>query len=506
MAIMTPHQHHHHNHHGQKVIFMMATGLLGFFLGAQYSAIAHCHTDSSQIPRKQDFIADSVIEFRKPADTANIHHSSPMSLNGNNNSNERMKPQAALDYKGTRLHVVFSTSCTEQMHWESFVFFYHAWKVGQPGRVTRIASGCSEQEAQEADQFHRQSIQTMSSNFHLHLTPDFSKQRIGDDKSSYKYMNKPFGLKSWLENVLQMNATERPTGVEDGVIILMDPDMVLLRPITHDFSNQDVIWVEENPATTMVKHGYPMAQQDGYLDNRWMHIDGAFVTGDPAIAKPKGKDGPIHWNTGPPYLATVKDMYDISTLWTQFAPRVDHINPGLFAEMQGFIWATYKLNLPHTLIKSIVVSETHSQIREGWAYIDNLPDNEVCLPSEAITALPIALHYCGRYGLGPDFFISKYRIKKNFLTCDQNLLMPPPRDIHTKYDYFIKPPPAKGAPPEKPEKTEFRNPNQAKREAFMVCELIDAFNEAAGYFKTNNCRPDANFNKVYTIHKDPKNH
>jgi peptidyl serine alpha-galactosyltransferase len=323
-------------------------------------------------------------------------------------------------------------------------------------------------------------------------------------------MNKPFGVKSWLENVLQMNATDdgttRPKGVEDGVIILMDPDMILLRPITHDFSNQDVIWVEENPATTMVKHGYPMAQQDGYLDNQWMHINGSFVTGDPKIPRPKGKDGPIHWNTGPPYLATVKDMYEISKLWVEYAPRVDHIHPGLFAEMQGFIWATFKLNLPHTLIKSIVVSDTPGQHREGWAYIDNLPDTEVCVPSKAITALPIGLHYCKRYGLGPDFFISKYRIKKNFLTCEQNLLMPPPRNIHTMYDYFIKPPPSHGKPIEHEERTIFKNPNQAKREAFMLCGLIEAFNEAASYFKTHNCRPGANFNKIYTIHNDPKDH
>jgi peptidyl serine alpha-galactosyltransferase len=488
-----------HHHHGQKYMLVLATGVLGFVLGTQYSVMTnYCHTGSSEssVPMKQDFIADSVMEFQKPAEK-------DYSLKAHNN-----KPQASLDYHGTRLHIVFSTSCHEQMHWESYVFFYHAWKVGQPGTITRIASGCNEKEGQEAAQFHRQSIQTMSRHFHLHLTPDFSKQRISS-KSSYKYMNKPFGLLSYLENELKMNATDdttRPKGVEDGVIILMDPDMVLLRPITHDFSNQDVIWVKKNPANTMVKHGYPMAQQDGYLDNSWMHINGSFVTGDPTIKKPIGKDGPIHWNTGPPYLATVKDMYEITKLWTEYAPRVDHINPGLFAEMQGYIWATFKLNLPHTLIKSLVVSDTPSQQREGWAYIDNLPNNETCIPSQAIQALPVCLHYCKRYGLGPDFFLSKYRIKKNFLTCKQNLLMPPPRDIHTKFDYFIKPPQANGKPADEPSKTTFKNPLQAKREAFMLCGLIDAFNEAASYFKTHDCGSEANFNKVYTIHKDPKDH
>ena len=38
-------------------------------------------------------------------------------------------------------HMVFSTACSSYQDWQSFLFFYHAHKVSQPGRVTRIASG-----------------------------------------------------------------------------------------------------------------------------------------------------------------------------------------------------------------------------------------------------------------------------------------------------------------------------------------------------------------------------
>ncbi|CAB9527465.1 expressed unknown protein [Seminavis robusta] len=497
------HHHSHHSHHpsssrnGTKQILLIATFCFALLIvvGTQcYAAMGRTdlltqNPHSAAFVTKDDYISDSVVEYRKEGSDEGQPQNSP--------------EEPGLDYNGTPLHVVFSTSCSEQMHWESYTFFYHAFKVRQPGTVTRIASGCTDKEAEFALQFHRESIQTMSDRFRLHLTPDFSKQRL-TDKSNYKYMNKPFGLRSWLENVLQMNSTDsrRPRGVEDGVVILMDPDMVLLRPLVHDFSKEDVIWVEDNPATTMVKHGFPMAQQDGYLGNQWMYINGTFITGDPTITKPKDKFGPLYWNTGPPYLATVKDMYDISVLWTDYAPRVDHINPGLFAEMQGFIWATYKLNLPHTLIKSIVVSTTKAHHREGWAYIDNLPDSEVCVPSPAMK-LPIGLHYCKRYGLGPDFFFSKYRLKKNYLNCEKNLLQPPPKDIHTKYDYFISPPPPHGKPPKELEKKSFTQ-KQAKREGFMLCGLIHAVNEAATYYKKHNCDDKiANFNKVYTIRNDP---
>jgi hypothetical protein len=179
----------------------------------------------------------------------------------------------------------------------------------------------------------------------------------------------------------------------------------------------------------------------------------------------------------------------------------DHINPGLFAEMQGQIWAAYKLGLPHTLIKSIVVSTTQSHHREGWAYIDALPENGVCPPA-ADAKLPIGLHYCKRYALGPDFFFSKYRLKKNFISCEKALMKTPPSDIDTKYDYFIAPPPASGKYPGEPEKKTFSK-KQAKREAFMMCGLISAVNEASLYFKKNNCGPDANFDRTYTIKNDP---
>jgi hypothetical protein len=72
-------------------------------------------------------------------------------------------------------HMVFSTSCTDQQHWESYVFYFQAFKVQQPGTVTRIVSGCKPNEAAELQTFHALHIQPMSPHFHLHMTPDFTK-------------------------------------------------------------------------------------------------------------------------------------------------------------------------------------------------------------------------------------------------------------------------------------------------------------------------------------------
>lgn len=489
---VSKHDNHHH-HHRRISIAITCLGILAVVASQYFSAAKHANllTPVSPILSKDDYISASVVEYRKEVEEVVPGYGGKQQDRGDDKGEHNEEP--GLDYHGTPLHVVFSTSCSDQMHWESYVFFYHAFKVKQPGTVTRIASGCNDKEAEFARQFHAASIQTMSDRFYLHLTPDFSKQRLHDNaKTSFKYMNKPFGLRDWLENSpLQMksSSTTKPTGVEDDVVILMDPDMILLRPLLHDFTQEDVVFAEENPPTLKVIRGKPIAQQDGYLNNKWMTLNGTFITGDPNIGRPKDRTGPLNWNTGPPYLATVKDMYDICLLWTEYAPRVDHINPGLFAEMQGFIWATYKLGLPHTLIKSIVVSTTETPHREGWAYVDALPDNEVCAPP-ASAKLPIGLHYCSRYALGPDFFFSKYRLKKNFLDCRKNLMLPPPLDIGTTYDYFVAPPPASGKPPQKVEKKTFSK-RQTKREAFMMCGMISAVNEAATYYKKYNCGADA---------------
>jgi len=94
-------------------------------------------------------------------------------------------------------------------------------------------------------------------------------------------------------------------------------------------------------ASTQINHADLFggrAQQDGYLSNQWMELDADFITNktkDRHEPLPKGSDGPLHWNTGPPYLATARDMYRIAVRWTEYAPRVVVVYPQLFAEMYG---------------------------------------------------------------------------------------------------------------------------------------------------------------------------
>ena len=223
-----------------------------------------------------------------------------------------------------------------------------------------------------------------------------------------------------MEHALGMNQKDNHTDeLMDGIVMLLDPDMILLRPLTHDFTHQNVLWAEDaQPATTVVRHGYPMAQQDGYLGIEWMQLNASYISNKPegSYREAEKNSGPRIWNSGPPYLATVSDMYKIAFLWSEYTPRILDVFPELFAEMYGFIVATVQLELPMTLIRSIVVSgpsETHDD-REGWPYVDALPDEQVCDPISLQQQqkqqrqqlqsnkdnLPFILHYCQKYAIG----------------------------------------------------------------------------------------------------------
>ena len=224
-------------------------------------------------------------------------------------------------------YMVFSTSCEEQQDWESYVFFYHAWKVQQRGSVTRIVSGCTEAQQQRLQHFHRHHIQprfnTPACQFHVHFTPNYSNRH--SNNTYYKYMNKPYGLKHWFEHWKTTHHHHPSSVLQDptGIVMLLDPDMILLRPLVHDFTHEHVIIVENDmdahtSSTTprrgtadaadpkrhfVVSEGYPIAQQDGYLNEFWAtQLNIPYVTNKFRGALPQQycmenihKYGPMYW-------------------------------------------------------------------------------------------------------------------------------------------------------------------------------------------------------------------
>eukprot|EP00547_Thalassionema_nitzschioides_P012828 CAMPEP_0194258818 /NCGR_PEP_ID=MMETSP0158-20130606/42121_1 /TAXON_ID=33649 /ORGANISM="Thalassionema nitzschioides, Strain L26-B" /LENGTH=268 /DNA_ID=CAMNT_0038998357 /DNA_START=1 /DNA_END=803 /DNA_ORIENTATION=- len=267
--------------------------------------------------------------------------------------------------------------------------------------------------------------------------------------------------------------------------------MLFQRPFVNDFSKTpDHVWAPYSKFGTNTKavtHGKPMAQDYNF--------------GDKWYSKPKevnlthvvGKTSPVHslsvtdaarlYPAGPPYIVTARDMYRIVVKWCDFLPKIFDVHPVFMSEMYGYCMAAAHLQLPHQLAKGFMISNIDMTRGEGWNFITNTNGPQVCDDDNFQTSidtedLPFVLHFCQRYSIG-EFFISKYKVPTDLLSCENPLLQLPPKNIastahHSHYgDNSIK---------------EWSSSNIKKyRNAFLVCRIMTALNRAATFWKDNHC-------------------
>lgn len=123
------------------------------------------------------------------------------------------------------IHIAFSTDCSFYQDWQTLLVFHSAMTIGQKGTVTRIASGCTDEKKAELSALYSK----LFPQYHVHFTPDFKLDE--KTKKKYDFYNKPYGVQHWLDHA------EPP--IASGVVIaLIDPDMILLRPITVRIANE----------------------------------------------------------------------------------------------------------------------------------------------------------------------------------------------------------------------------------------------------------------------------
>ena len=280
-----------------------------------------------------------------------VNHNNNILFNSATNNKNTTSPTT-----GATLHIIFSTDCGSYQHWQSYLFFHRAYTIHQPGYITRIASGCTDKELEYEKAWHQEHVSSvMSDRFRIHFTPHFSRvkdESTGEVMGDYKYFNKPFGLKHFLENheLLGMIDSNNNNDEEvlmkhpNDIIILCDPDFALLRPITDDFSNPKETLVGprrkahfNQMSSHIVTHGQPYAQTYG-LGTQWRQFNLDEIAGVDSPAKEVSqKDGGMFYPVGPPYIGTASDMHKIAVAWSEFAPRVHKEYPHLLAEMVSSI-------------------------------------------------------------------------------------------------------------------------------------------------------------------------
>ena len=260
-------------------------------------------------------------------------HNNNVSNNVSNNSNNSNNNH---HHRQRHMHVVFSTDCGSFQHWQSYLLFYSAFKVGQQdlGTVTRIASGCSDSEMLEVQGWHDEHIREAfgTDRFLVHFTPHFSsvKDEDGNVKGDYKFFNKPLGVRHWLDSNLDLS--------DNDVVALIDPDMILLRRLSWDFSStRDVIFsgrARENPKYE-VEIGVPFGQTYG-LGTQWRKFNLDNIAGPDSPAKLVSQEEAFKsYPVGPPYIAITKDFRNIAMKWCEFVPKVHAEYPNLLAEVSN---------------------------------------------------------------------------------------------------------------------------------------------------------------------------
>jgi len=220
-------------------------------------------------------------------------------------------------YKEGQVHIIFSTDCGTFQDWQTLVLFHSAKRVKQNGPVTRIASGCDAQKKDILTNLYKK----LYPDYHVHFTPDFMQTKTG---KKYAFYNKPYGLEHWLEYA-------DPPVPDHTVIALLDPDMILLRPITTQVKGLEGMLhdrrVNKDTLQDVIERGKPVAQLYGlgapWGNDKHKHFNRTHVCGlnSPCL---KGSEGYLsqHYAVGPPYIAEKYDFYKIARSWTDFVPRV----------------------------------------------------------------------------------------------------------------------------------------------------------------------------------------
>lgn len=297
-------------------------------------------------------------------------------------------------------------------------------------------------------------------------------------------------LKHFLETnaLLGVDEQTKSTKHPNDIIILTDPDFLLLRPITDDFRDERETLVGnrrqeiyKKKESHIVTHGNPYAQTYG-LGTQWRKFDLDEIAGSDSPAKSVSQpDGGKLYPAGPPYIATAQDMYQIAITWSDFAPRVHKQYPHLLAEMYAYCIAAAHLRLPHMLIDSLMVSAAGIG-GEGWKFIKEIPASEICSfggrPNHIAHPVPSVIHYCQRYAVDK-YFWSKRKIPHEIFTCEHPLMVEPPLDLGSGKYLNVVP---NGKPDS--QKKEI-TAEKEKMDAFMVCALTKATNDAMITFKKN---------------------
>lgn len=402
---------------------------------------------------------------------------------------------------GSNLYIIFSTDCSAFQEWQAYNLFFSALRARQPGIITRIASGCTDEQKKMTEKWHNDHTAIMSKRFKIIFTPKFSHVDVDNETGDYKYFNKPFGTKYFFENSSDFgwdkSSCQLTKAMDNDVVFLIDPDTLLLQPLTTDFSGTSVkFWKpfakdKRNPLSKKVAPGAMFGQTYG-LGTKWMQFVNLAGPKSPAHDVDE-RTAQLLYPVGPPYVGTANDMFKLANRWAELVRAVHKEKPQLLSEMYAYQLAAADQKLPHGVVDSMMISSVETY-GEAWDYIDALPSEEACQIGSSLDTsrypLPTLLHYCQHYGVANVLF-TKHGIPPNFFSCESPLLKEPAAEAMASENAYLT---------DRKGKRQDLDSKSHKRHVFATCAITTAMNDAALFFKSRHCKKsDANLEKSISL-------
>jgi CDP-glycerol glycerophosphotransferase (TagB/SpsB family) len=111
--------------------------------------------------------------------------------------------------------------------------------------MVHIPSGCMPEAEVQLRDFPKRTIQVLNPNFLLYFTPDYSRVNPNYD---YIFFNKAFGIKHWLIHKFGYDfddfSKNNNNPYNDDLIVILDPDQVMMRPIVRDFKDEGALFLD----------------------------------------------------------------------------------------------------------------------------------------------------------------------------------------------------------------------------------------------------------------------
>jgi len=357
------------------------------------------------------------------------------------------------------LHIVFTTGCTVYQNWQSEVLFYSWKKVNQRGRITRIVADCPNDAAKKS------AFKTAVKD------PRLSVYLSDHPNQNFKWSNKPHGIANFL----------RKSKFEEDFILLLDPDMVMLKEFTNHIPGKNSFTVAK---------GAPIGQHFG-IGGRWAdwHLKECVCktctkTDWCNITKAKADKW---FSVGPPLIMHKDDWKNVAPRWVDYMHIINDngITEGLLLDMYAYALTAAENNLPHNTFDDFMISEPEVATGEGWGRVSGTGIGPRGDDS------PWLLHYCQGYFLCKNTarhnkpgtkcgWYTNFHDKTGYNWHKGHL----PADILTNCEHpLIVPPPSDAEVLE----TMDQKVHGQYRHAYMLTNLVPRVNEAFANYKQEFC-------------------